>query len=158
VRTRLRPGAAAVAAPAVLVLMTVGVLIAGAFTMDPIGAAHTLEGRLHGAAGFLVFPWMPVLALILARRFRRDPRWRPLSTYSLATGLFCLAMVIFFIAFVGPPDAGPRPLSWAVGLVQRILLLPFLMWVSLVARRASTVGASESNAAAGAPSLAVTSQ
>jgi len=134
-RTELRPGKASVAGPGVFVLMTIGIMMAGIFTMDAPGAAPTLAGQLHMVGGFLFFPWMPVVLLLVARRFRHDARWRPHFTYTLATALACLATIIFFLLFVGPPP-WPRPLSALAGLVQRLQLLPFFTWMAIVAHRA----------------------
>jgi hypothetical protein len=117
-------------------LMAAGVSLAGIFTMDAEGAPATLAGRLHGVAGFLVFPWIPVVLLVVARRFHGDLRWRGHYLYTLVTGLFCLATLVFFLAFVGTPDSPPRIASELRGLVQRVLLLPFLTWIAVVAHRA----------------------
>lgn len=134
-RTELRQGMASISAPSVFVIMTIGVALALTFPMDAPGAAPTLVGRLHTVGGFLVFPWMPVALFLAARRFRRDARWRPYFAYTLATALFCLATIVFFLLFVGPPPA-PRPLSGLAGLVQRVQLVPFFTWISVIARRA----------------------
>ena len=135
-RQQLRPGVSSVAGPGVFLLLTIGVALAGAFRMDAPGTPPTLVGRLHLMAGFLVFPWIPVALLIVARRFRRDPRWRPYFAYTLVTGLYCLGAIVFFLLFVGPPEL-PRRYAGFAGLVQRALLFPFLVWIALVARRAS---------------------
>ncbi len=134
-RAQLRGGAASIAAPAVLLLMTTGVVLAGAFTMDGSDATPTLAGRLHMMAGFLVFPWMPVALFAAARAFHRDARWRSWFAYTLATALLSVATIAFFLLFVGPPPA-PRPLSEWAGLVQRVQLVPFFAWMALVARHA----------------------
>jgi hypothetical protein len=131
-RTALRPGRASVAGPGVFVLMTIGIAMAGMFTMDAPGATPTFAGQLHMVGGFLFFPWMPLVLLLVARRCRRDARWRPYFTYTLATGLACLAIIIFFLLLVGPPP-WPRPLSALAGLVQRLQLLPFFTWMAIVA-------------------------
>jgi hypothetical protein len=135
-RMHLRRGLASVTAPAVFVVMTAGVAVAAAFPMDAPDAPLTAVGRLHDLGGFLVFPWMPVAALLLARRFRRDNEWRPYFRYTLSTGLFCLAMIAFFLLFVGPPSGPPRPASEFRGLAQRTILVPFFVWIALVTRRA----------------------
>ncbi len=135
-RMELRQGAASVAAPAVFVVMTIGVTLAALFPMDALGAAPTPVGRLHVLGGFLVFPWMPVALLLVARRFRADPHWRPYFEYTLLTGLFSLAVITFFLLFVGPPGSSPRVLSGFAGLVQRLQLVPFFAWIALIARRA----------------------
>jgi hypothetical protein len=136
-RRELPRGASSIAAPSVFVAMMVGVAAAGIFPMDAPGAAQTLVGKLHMAAGFLVFPWMPVVLLVLARRFRRDAYWQPLFKYTLATALCCLATLVVFLVFVGPPESmPPRPLHEFAGVVQRVMILPFFTWMALIARRA----------------------
>lgn len=134
-RKHLRHGIASIAGPGVFLVMTIGVALAGAFRMDAPGATPTLSGQLHLVGGFLVFPWMPIALLLVARRFRRDPRWRPYFVYTLSTGLFCLATIVFFLLFVGPPGF-PRPYPGIMGLVQRVQLLPFFVWIALATRRA----------------------
>jgi hypothetical protein len=135
-RKTLRPGPASLAGPGLFGLMTIGIVLAGAFVMDAPGAPSTLAGRLHMAGGFLFFPWMPIALLVVAWGFRRDARFRPYFTYTLATGLFCLAIIVFFLIFVGPPGAGPRAFPEVAGLVQRLQLLPFFTWMALVAHHA----------------------
>ena len=135
-RMQFPRGVGSVAGPAGFVLMAVGISMAGLFTMDPEGASPTLSGQLHGVGGFLFFPWIPPVLLLVARRFGRDERWRPHLANTLATGLFCLATFVFFMIFVGLPDWSPRPFSELRGLLQRVLLLPFLVWMALVARHA----------------------
>jgi hypothetical protein len=135
-RRQFRAGVGSLAGPAIFVIMTIGVSLAGAFTMDAPGESPTLAGRLHAVAGFLVFPWIPAVLLLMARRFRRDDHWRPFLMYTVATGVFCLVALVFFLLFVGTPDAPPRLFSEFRGLVQRVLLLPFLIWIGLVTRRA----------------------
>ena len=135
-RAQFRQGAASIAGPCVFVLMATGILMAGAFTMDAPGESPTIVGRLHTVAGYLVFPWIPVILFIVARRFRRDDRWRSYRAYTLASGIFCLAAMVFFLLFVGTPDQPPRLASEIRGLVQRLILLPFSIWIALVARRA----------------------
>jgi hypothetical protein len=134
-RSEFRRGVSSAAGPGLMGLMTIGAVLAGAFPMDAVGAPATLSGRLHMVGGFLVFPWMPVVLLLMARRFRRDETWRPYFEYTLATGLLCLATIAFFLLFVGPPGF-PRPYPGIMGLVQRLQLLPFFAWIALVARRA----------------------
>jgi hypothetical protein len=133
-RARLRNGVASIAGPAIFALMTVGIAMAGTFTMDPLGAPQTVVGRLHVLGGFLFFPWMPVVLLLVARRFRRDEHFRPYFKYTLATALFCLATMIYFFAFVGVPGVSSR-LSDLAGLVQRLQLLAFLTWIAVFAGR-----------------------
>ena len=135
-RSRLRQGAASFAAPALFVLMTTGVLVAATFPMDGTGAAPTITGRLHTVGGMLVFPWIPVVLLLLARRFGRDTEWRSTFKPTLVVGSWCLAAMVFFLLFVGPPSAPPRLASELRGLVQRSILFPFYTWIAFVVRHA----------------------
>jgi hypothetical protein len=135
-RAHFRKGPASVAAPSVFGLMTFGALMAGAFVMDAPGAPPTVVGRLHDMAGFLVFPLMPVAALLLARRFRRDAAWRPYFAYTLVTAVLFVATLTFFLLFVGLPSGPPLPASEFRGLIQRGLLLLFFAWMALVSWRA----------------------
>jgi hypothetical protein len=129
-RAPLRDGPAAFAGPALFGQMAIAATLA-LFRMDPPGVPATLAGNLHTLGGFLFFPWMPVVFLLVARRFRRDARFRAYFSYTVATGLFCLATMIFFFVFVGVP--GVSRLSAYAGLVQRVQLLPFLVWIALIA-------------------------
>ncbi len=139
-RAALREGKAFVAGPVIVALMGFGLVLSALFPLDPEGAAPTITGRLHLVAGFLIFPWMPLAPLLTARRMRRDSHWRGYFAYTLATGLLCLATIVFFLLFVGPPPA-PRPLASITGLVQRAQLLPFFIWMAFVARRAAAIRA-----------------
>jgi len=143
-RAQFRRGAASIAAPAVLLLMTVGVGLAATFQPDATDATPTLVGRLHVVGGSLVFPWMPVVLSIAAARFRRDASWRPYFGYTLATALLSAATITFFLLFVGP-QGFPRPLSEFAGLVQRVQIVPFFAWMAIVAHRAY-VGAPDATA------------
>ena len=135
-RKALRQGPASVVGPGLFFLMTLGVSLAAAFVMDAPGASPTLAGRLHTLGGFLVFPWMPVVLLVVARRFGRDARWRSYFTYTWLTGVFCLVVMAFFLLFVGPPGMGPRAFPGLAGLVQRLQILPFFTWIAVVAHHA----------------------
>ena len=134
-RKQLRPGVVSVSAPVVFLVMGLGVAGAGLFNMDAPGAPPTLVGRLHELSGFLVFPWMPVVTLLAARRFRRDPDWRSYFGYTLATGLFIVATLAFFLIFVGVPSSPPRAFSEFRGVVQRVMLAAFFAWTASVAYR-----------------------
>lgn len=136
-RTRLRDGVGSLAGPATFGLMAIGVTIAGIFTMDPMGEPLTTVGRLHALGGFLFFPWMPVVLLLVARRFRRDDRFRSYFKYTVATALFCIATMIYFFSSVGVPGVSSR-LSDLAGLIQRLQLVAFFAWMAVVGGRIHT--------------------
>jgi len=140
-RTAVPRGVASRAAPAVLAVMAVGTALAGIFPMDPLGVAASTASKLHELASLLVFPGMPVLLLVAARRFRGDPRWRRYFAYTLATGVFTAVALATFLVLVGPPGA-TYPLAAVRGLAQRIILVPFFAWIAVITRAAyARVGA-----------------
>ena len=130
-RTELRSRAASFG----FLIMAIGVAIAGTFPMDAPGALPTRAGNLHMLGGFLVFPLMPIVLLRVGLQLRRDARWRSYSVYTLVTGLLCLATIAFFLTFVGPPGFA-RPFPDLAGLVQRLQLLPFFVWMAFVVHHA----------------------
>jgi hypothetical protein len=134
-RVQFRRGAASLAAPAVMIVMTIGLVLSGIFPMDAAKSPPTVVGRLHVVGGFLIFPWMPVVPLVAARRFRLDGPWRRYFAYTLTTAILSAATITFFLLFVGPPGV-PRPLSELAGLVQRVQLVPFFAWMAVIAARA----------------------
>ena len=143
-KKQLAHGVSSIAGPGIILVMALGVALAGIFPMDAPGAQPTLVGRLHTLGGFLVFPWMPMAVLLVARRFRRDARWRSHFAFTLAIGLFCLAVIVFFLAFAGPPGTPPRFATPFAGLIQRIQLLPFFIWIALISREAYRLGHDQS--------------
>jgi hypothetical protein len=143
-RRELRGRLAARAAPAAFVVMALAVAVAAIFPMDAPGAPETRAGAIHMAAGFLLFPWIPVVILGLAMRFRRDERQRAYGV-SVVAGLFCLVTISFFLIFVGPPGFD-RPYPALVGVVQRLELLCFFTWIASIALHApSAIGTTSSN-------------
>ena len=130
-RRELRGGIASRAAPGAFLIMALGVALAGVFPMDAPGVPPTRAGEIHMAAGFLVFPLIPIVILGSAVRFHRDASARRYLA-SLVTGLVCLVSIVFFLLFVGPPGFD-RPYPGLVGVVQRLELFGFFTWIAVIA-------------------------
>jgi hypothetical membrane protein len=109
----------------VLVFFGFGMLLIGAFNTDPVGAARTIEGRIHGFAASTDFSLFAVAVLALAPSLRQDPDWQPLFRYSLVT---CVLAVLLGVTLRFFKDGS----SW-FGLVERILVANMIIWVEVAA-------------------------
>ncbi|MEU8300875.1 DUF998 domain-containing protein [Micromonospora sp. NPDC048909] len=135
VRRALRPGRAATWGPLLIGVWAVGLLVAGAFTTDPVSGypagtpdaptAYSTSGALHDGVGF---PALIVAFFVFTRRFAGQRR-RGWAIYSALTGLAFLAG--FILASAGfSQTAGLVDLA---GLYQRITIVIGLLWLTLLA-------------------------
>jgi hypothetical membrane protein len=101
--------------PALLVLSGLGLLVAGAFpARDASGAFSVGPGHMTGA--FIAFLGAGTGLIAISRRMVRDPRWRSVGTYALASGIAILVL-FFATGRLAVPDDAPLH-QWA-GLLQR---------------------------------------
>jgi hypothetical membrane protein len=85
---------------------------------------------LHGIASVLAFLALLAAPPVLARPFRNDAAWRDLATYSTATAIVGLALLV---AYVSTAETG------VVGLTQRLFLVAPLAWIAVAGMRLSRV-------------------
>jgi hypothetical membrane protein len=137
----IAPSRAGFAGPAFLFLTGVGAVVAGVFPLreDAAGATYDPGGHLPG--GMLFFLGSPVAFLLLSVRLRRDPSWRLLAPYAVASGVALLGGALMMRALVIPDHA---PLHDWAGLAQRmiVLVLIFPMRVALGVRQLRLVAPS----------------
>jgi hypothetical membrane protein len=99
----------------------VGIALAPLNLADPgdPNVLHTISATMT------VFPMMlaPVLTF---PRLRRDPKWRNLSGYSIATTVLAFAFMVM--------ASLPTFSGWE-GLIQRLVLAVFLVWMVVIAIR-----------------------
>jgi hypothetical membrane protein len=115
-----------------LVLSGVGLMWGGVFpATDDTGAFD--GGRLMHIPGFVMtFLGGGIGLLLMSRRMGRDPRWRALATYALATGVAMLVLIVGGGGLVRPPGA---PLHAWFGLFQWVLLAVWLPCTIVLALR-----------------------
>lgn len=117
-----------------LILLTVisaCYFFSGPFVMDPASALRdemTVHGMIHGILGALAFVLMPITIFVFLRRFRSDPKWHFLSGWTLGLGILCAAVDIYFSIISKIPIlmTSQSPL---IGLIQRGVIVPFMIWV-----------------------------
>jgi hypothetical protein len=128
--TALARDRAAVAASVLVIVFGIGVSASGIISCDPgcPQAAGSPENLLHNRIGPASFIALIVAVGILAVRFRRHPRWRALSRYSLLTSALA---IVFLLALIGSLEARAY-----TGLWQRLLLSTLLLWCTVVGIRA----------------------
>jgi hypothetical protein len=109
----------------VLVFFGFGMLLIGAFHTDPVGAARTIEGRIHGFTATVSFSIFPIAVLSLIPSLKHDPGWRNLFRYSVVTCI--LAVLLAIILRIVQEKSG-----W-FGLVERLLVANMIIWVEVAA-------------------------
>ena len=137
-RATLTSGAGAVWYPRLKVLAGLMLITAGVFSQDPgLGfppgvaspASATMHAQIHNLAAVVSLVATIAGILVLAYRFRHEPRWRRWSAYAAVTGGL---MIVFLAAFGAPMDHGSlggmfeklasiTPLALAIPLVGRLL-------------------------------------
>ncbi|MDR6505742.1 DUF998 domain-containing protein [Arthrobacter oryzae] len=126
-------GAASRAGPALIQGIGLCLMASGPFTTDPSAMfdQRSAPGIVHGIFGALVFTFAPISCFVFYRRFRRDPAWRPLAGWTLASGVV-LALGVALLRL--SQQNGSGLFEWK-GLVQRIILVTFMAWIFAVAAR-----------------------
>jgi MFS family permease len=110
-----------------LVFFGFAMLIIGAFRTDPVGAARTIEGRIHGLAATAAFWIFPAAILALAPSLRKDPGWKGIFLYTVIAAVLAVPLVITLGVLKGN-------ISW-FGLLERIVVANMIIWVEVAAVR-----------------------
>ena len=114
-----------------LTIIAIGYFFSGPFVMDPAGtplAEATFHGTLHGILGAIVFLLMPITIFVFWRRFHSDPKWQFLQGWTLALGIICAAVDIYFSIVSKIPILLTSQSPW-IGVIQRGVIVPFMVWV-----------------------------
>jgi hypothetical protein len=108
-----------------MVFFGFALLLIGAFRTDPVGAARTIEGRIHGLTASAAFWIFPAAILALAPSIRRDPAWQSIFRYTIIAGVLAVVLVIT-LGFLSDET------SW-FGLLERIVVVNMIVWVEVAA-------------------------
>jgi len=107
----------------------------GPFVMDPMGTLSdnaSLHGMVHGLLGGMVFIFMAVSSFVFLRRFREDPKWQWFRRPTLAAGVVIAASAILLTLVTKLPVA-PEIFGPWLGLIQRGIIIPFMIWLFVFA-------------------------
>jgi hypothetical membrane protein len=138
----VRPTRWGIVGPALLVLSGAGLVLAGVFPARDASGAFSV-GPGHMVAAFTSFLPAGVGVIVISRRMARDPRWRTLAAYALASGV---AITVLFLG-TGPlavPDDAPLH-GWG-GLLQRLTVAVWFSCTIVLALRLRRVARSGAGA------------
>jgi hypothetical membrane protein len=113
-----------------LALCAVALFVASAFPTDIEGTPPTLSGTIHDLTATVGYGLMIAAIVLLTAHFRRDPHWRPHFRHSTWLALFGLAALIGMWVTAH---------SGMLGLTQRLMVVPVLLWVVSTALRLHVV-------------------
>jgi len=108
-----------------LVCLGFGLLLIGAFRMDPAGWPSTIEGTIHSATAYALSLLFPIAILLLAPSLKSDPNWKGTFVYTLVAGVLALALTMGLLWL-------PDRMGW-FGLYQRIVVANVIIWVEVIA-------------------------
>ena len=118
-----------------LTIIAAGYFFSGPFVMDPMNTPldqASVHGTIHGILGGIVFLLMPISIFVYWRRFRIDLKWQFIQGWTLVLGIICAATDIFFTVVSKSPSLQIAFVDW-FGLIQRSVLVPFMVWVFVFA-------------------------
>jgi hypothetical membrane protein len=127
----VRPSPRGIAGFALLLLGSIGIVLAGVFPWRLVNGVPT-ETPQHVAAAVTVFGLTPLGLIVFSRRMKADPRWQGLAGYTLVTGIV-MALLFPVMGALGIPETGPLH-PW-VGLLQRVICAVWFTCVLVLATR-----------------------
>jgi hypothetical membrane protein len=137
---RVRPTQRGRAGVALLVAGGVGVVLAGLFPWKMVDGVPTETPR-HVVGAVTAFVSTGLGLIVFSRRLGADSRWRHLATYTLCSGVAVLALFVL-VGFFAVDDGAPLH-SWT-GLLQRVLVAVWCVWMIVLAVHARVVSRAQS--------------
>ena len=128
----VRPSRWGVVGVAFLVLSGIGLVWGGVFPATDSAGAFDENRVLHIPGFIMTFLGGGIGLVVISRRMARDPRWKSVATYALATGITMLVLILVGGGLVRPPGA---PLHAWFGLFQWVLLAVWFPCTIILALR-----------------------
>jgi len=128
----VRPARWGMVGPAFLVLSGVGGVLDGIFPAVDASGAFSEEQVGHTVGAFMAFLGAGIGFIVLSRRLARDPEWRSLATYALASGIAIVILVFAFGALAEESGALLHPLT---GLYEWVMVAVWFICTIVLAFR-----------------------
>ncbi len=117
--------------PTLITVFAVCLFLSGLFQMDVMTippSQVSLHGIIHGILGGIAFLLMPISCFVFFRRFNQDPTWSSFATWTLLMSvLLSLTLALFIVA--SKFTFGRNIFHNWLGLLQRMVLVPYLFWL-----------------------------
>ena len=137
-------GRGSTAAPALIGLAGLELVVAGVFGIDPgrgyppgaplTSEPHTIHAYIHGLNGLIIFNLvLPAACFVVAKRFVAVDGNRKWMLYSLVTGV--LLIILSVTSTAASPLVEKRGIAFPIGVVQRAQIILGWVWVSLLSWR-----------------------
>lgn len=120
---------------ALLAIEGLGLVLDGLFPWKMMGGVPT-ETPPHVVGAITTFASTGLGLIVFSRRMSADSRWRHLATYTLCSGIAVLVLFVL-VDFFAVDDGAPLH-SWT-GLLQRVLVAVWCVWMLMLAVRARAV-------------------
>jgi hypothetical membrane protein len=117
--------------PALVALSGVGLIVCGAVPWRQENGAF-IEPVGHVIGAFMSFLGASIGHIVISRRMARDPEWKSLALYVLASGIIML-LLFFAVGYALEPGSPLQP--WT-GALQRVLAVVWSACTSVIALRA----------------------
>jgi hypothetical membrane protein len=118
--------------PRILMLMAVLLFLTGLFVTDPIGTPlfeMTWLGIVHNIFGLIFFSLCPISCYVFWRAFREHDEWRSFQKLTLVAGVIITVGLLAFAVALEGAVLTPNALTDYAGLIQRIDIITFLLWI-----------------------------
>jgi hypothetical protein len=122
--------------PILLTIFAICLFLSGPFVMDPFGTppqAMTIHGVVHSILGGIAFLIMPISCFVFLRVFRQNSIWNSFAPWTLLMSILLSATLALFIFATKLPYGKNIFHSW-FGLLQRMVLIPYMLWLFTFAR------------------------
>jgi hypothetical membrane protein len=126
----VRPARRAAIGPALVTLSGVGLILCGVFPWRQENGAF-IEPAGHVVGAVMSFLGASIGHMVISRRMRRDPHWKGIASYVLASGTVML-LLFFAVAYALEPGSPLQP--WT-GLLQRVLAAVWFACMFVIALR-----------------------
>jgi hypothetical protein len=124
----------------ILLISSICFFLSGPFIMDPMGTLRenaTTHGIIHGILGGIVFLLMPVTCFVFANSFKNEKSWVYFSKWTLSLGIMISIALIIFTLVTKIEYLNKFFIDY-LGLIQRAVLVPYMIWLFTFALRKIT--------------------
>jgi hypothetical membrane protein len=122
--------------PRILMLMAILLFLTGFFVTDPIHTPlfeMTWQGIVHNIIGAILLSLCPISCYVFWRAFREHDEWRLFQKLTLVAGVIITVGLLAFVVALEGAVLTPNALTDYAGLIQRIDLITFLLWIAALA-------------------------